>query len=132
MPNASDEGAACGAPSEAINMNNQPENIQTDGDRAVSSLAPCSAKNSVRTLRVLFWISFLGEYVERCVNVPSPPVSNQPDPSIQHAADCRVVDAWRNASGAPSGTAYCILGVLPNTTVSRDAGADGAPKPLNG
>jgi hypothetical protein len=79
------------------------------------------APSSVRTLRVLFWIEFLGEYAERHVSVPSPPVSNQPDPNIQHAADCRVIEAWRDAAKAPSGTAYCILGILPNDKLRHGA-----------
>lgn len=89
------------------------------GQPTVLDLAHGSALSSVRTLRVLFWHSFFGEHVNRCVNIPSPLVSNQPDPSIQHASDCREVEAWRDAAMAPSGTAYLILGVLANVVVSN-------------
>lgn len=64
----------------------------------------------VRRIRVHLWIDFFGHYAEHYTTLDSPAVSNQPDPLIQHEADCCIVKMWMRVVSAPEGTRFAILG----------------------
>jgi len=86
-------------------------------DNAGRETSLATAVGSARRIRVLFWIDWLGEQMEAIREIESPPVSNHPDPNIQHGSDVRLVQAWMKANDVPSGTFFSIL---PNVEARRE------------